>query len=218
MLFRSRILITAGGTREAIDDVRFISNRSSGNQGLALANLASSRGAEVTLISANIAPEKLQKLHGIKVISVVNTEDLQRTLADEFPNCDVLIMAAAVSDAKPINQGGKLKKENYQELKLVPTPDLLAEIAKNRTSQLLIGFAAEEKANLLSEGERKLVQKGLDLIYANDISEGSIFGSDQTSGLLIDNSSVTEITLMSKEQLAYTLLDKVAKRLNSSNV
>ena len=150
-----RILITAGGTREAIDDVRFISNRSSGNQGLALANLASSRGAEVTLISANIAPEKLQQLHGIKVISVVNTEDLQRTLADEFPNCDVLIMAAAVSDAKPINQGGKVKKENYQELKLVPTPDLLAEIAKNRTSQLLIGFAAEEKANLLSEGERK---------------------------------------------------------------
>ena len=213
-----RILITAGGTREAIDDVRFISNRSSGNQGLALANLASSRGAEVTLISANIAPEKLQKLHGIKVISVVNTEDLQRTLADEFPNCDVLIMAAAVSDAKPINQGGKVKKENYQELKLVPTPDLLAEIAKNRTSQLLIGFAAEEKANLLSEGERKLVQKGLDLIYANDISEGSIFGSDQTSGLLIDNASVTEITPMSKEQLAYILLDKVAKRLNSSNV
>ena len=127
-------------------------------------------------------------------------------------------MAAAVSDAKPINQGGKVKKENYQELKLVPTPDLLADIAKNRTSQLLIGFAAEEKANLLSEGERKLVQKGLDLIYANDISEGSIFGSDQTSGLLIDNASVTEITPMSKEQLAYILLDKVAKRLNSSNV
>ena len=127
-------------------------------------------------------------------------------------------MAAAVSDAKPINQGGKVKKENYQELKLVPTPDLLAEIAKNRTSQLLIGFAAEEKANLLSEGQRKLAQKGLDLIYANDILEGSIFGSDQTSGLLIDNASVTEITLMSKEQLAHILLDKVAKRLNSSNV
>ena len=192
--------------------------RSSGKQGLALASLASSRGAEVTLISANIATEKLQHLHGIKVISVVNTEELQRALTDQFPNCDVLIMAAAVSDAKPINQGGKVKKENYQELKLVPTPDLLAEIAKNRTSQLLIGFAAEEKANLLSEGQRKLAQKGLDLIYANDILEGSIFGSDQTSGLLIDNASVTEITLMSKEQLAHILLDKVTKRLNSSNV
>ena len=213
-----RILITAGGTREAIDDVRFISNRSSGKQGLALASLASSRGAEVTLISANIATEKLQHLHGIKVISVVNTEELQRALTDQFPNCDVLIMAAAVSDAKPITQSGKVKKDSYKELKLVPTPDLLAEIAKQKTGQVMVGFAAEEKSNLLLEGQRKLVQKGLDLLYANDISEGSIFGSDQTSGLLIDNSSVTEITPMSKEQLAKFLLDKVAKRLNSSNV
>ena len=213
-----RFLITAGGTREAIDDVRFISNRSSGKQGLALASLASSRGAEVTLISANIATEKLQHLYGIKVISVVNTEELQRALTDQFPNCDVLIMAAAVSDAKPITQSGKVKKDSYKELKLVPTPDLLAEIAKQKTGQVMVGFAAEEKSNLLLEGQRKLVQKGLDLLYANDISEGSIFGSDQTSGLLIDNSSVTEITPMSKEQLAKLLLDKVAKRLNSSNV
>ena len=100
----------------------------------------------------------------------------------------------------------------------MPTPDLLAEIAKQKNSQILVGFAAEEKTNLLLEGQRKLVQKGLDLIYANDISDGSIFGSDHTSGLLIDNSSVTEITPVSKEQLAKLLLDKVAKRINSSNV
>ena len=217
-LVGSRILITAGGTREAIDDVRFISNRSSGNQGLALATLAQARGAEVTLISVNIANEKLQKLHGIKVVQVENTEELQGALIDEFSECDVLIMAAAVSDAKPTPQAGKVKKDKYLDLKLMPTPDLLAEISKSKSRQLMVGFAAEESANLLSEGQRKLAQKNLDLIYANDISEGSIFGSDRTSGLLIDKDLVTEITPMSKEQLANRLLDLVAQRLNSSNV
>ena len=217
-LVRKRILITAGATREAIDDVRFISNRSSGNQGLALATLAQARGAEVTLISVNIANEKLQKLHGIKVVQVENTEELQGALIDAFPECDVLIMAAAVSDAKPTPQAGKVKKDKYLDLKLMPTPDLLAEISKSKSRQLMVGFAAEERANLLSEGQRKLAQKDLDLIYANDISEGSIFGSDRTSGLLIDKDLVTEITPMSKEQLANRLLDLVAQRLNSSNV
>ena len=217
-LVRKRILITAGGTREAIDDVRFISNRSSGNQGLALATLAQARGAEVTLISVNIANEKLQKLHGIKVVQVENTEELQGALIDEFSECDVLIMAAAVSDAKPTPQAGKVKKDKYLDLKLMPTPDLLAEISKSKSRQIMVGFAAEERANLLSEGQRKLAQKNLDLIYANDISEGSIFGSDRTSGLLIDKDLVTEITPMSKEQLANRLLDLVAQRLNSSNV
>ena len=217
-LVGSRILITAGGTREAIDDVRFISNRSSGNQGLALATLAQARGAEVTLISVNIANEKLQKLHGIKVVQVENTEELQGALIDEFSECDVLIMAAAVSDAKPTPQAGKVKKDKYLDLKLMPTPDLLAEISKSKSRQLMVGFAAEESANLLSEGQRKLAQKNLDLIYANDISEGSIFGSDRTSGLLIDKDLVTEITPMSKVQLANQLLDLVAQRLNSSNV
>ena len=217
-LVGSRILITAGGTREAIDDVRFISNRSSGNQGLALATLAQARGAEVTLISVNIAIEKLQKLHGIKVVQVENTEELQGALIDEFSECDVLIMAAAVSDAKPTPQVGKVKKDKYLDLKLMPTPDLLAEISKSKSRQLMVGFAAEESANLLSEGQRKLAQKNLDLIYANDISEGSIFGSDRTSGLIIDKDLVTEIAPMSKEQLANRLLDLVAQRLNSSNV
>ena len=217
-LLGKRLLISAGGTREAIDDVRYISNRSSGKQGLAIAKIAKARGAEVTLISANIGGEKLQHLFGIKVISVVNTEELQRVLNAEFPMHDALIMAAAVSDAKPINRSGKLKKFNFQELKLEPTPDLLAEISKSKQHRLVVGFAAEERGSLLSEGRRKLVQKALDLIYANDISDGAIFGSDETSGLLIDKSTVTEITPMAKEQLANIVLDNVAKRLNSSNV
>ena len=119
-------------------DVRFISNRSSGIQGLALATLAQARGAEVTLISANIANEKLQKLHGIKVIQVENTEELQGALIDEFSECDVLIMAAAVSDAKPTPQAGKVKKDKYLDLKLMPTPDLLAEISKSKSRQIMV--------------------------------------------------------------------------------
>ena len=217
-LLGKRVLITAGGTREAIDDVRYISNRSSGKQGIAIVKMAKARGADVTLISANISEEKLQQLHGVRVISAVNTKELQKILNTEFSTCDALIMAAAVSDAKPTVHGGKLKKVNLQELKLEPTPDLLAEIAKVKKHQLVVGFAAEARENLLSEGKRKLTQKALDLIYANDISEGAIFGSDQTSGLLIDKNSVTEITPTSKEQLANILLDSVAKRLNSANV
>ena len=217
-LLGKRVLITAGGTREAIDDVRYISNRSSGKQGLAIVKMAKARGADVTLISANISEEKLQQLHGVRVISAVNTKELQKILNTEFSTCDALIMAAAVSDAKPTVHGGKLKKANLQELKLEPTPDLLVEIAKVKKHQLVVGFAAEARENLLSEGKRKLTQKALDLIYANDISEGAIFGSDQTSGLLIDKNSVTEITPTSKEQLANILLDSVAKRLNSANV
>ena len=217
-LLGKRVLITAGGTREAIDDVRYISNRSSGKQGLAIVKMAKARGADVTLISANISEEKLQQLHGVRVISAVNTKELQKVLNTEFSTCDALIMAAAVSDAKPTVHGGKLKKANLQELKLEPTPDLLVEIAKVKKHQLVVGFAAEARENLLSEGKRKLTQKALDLIYANDISEGAIFGSDQTSGLLIDKNSVTEITPTSKEQLANILLDSVAKRLNSANV
>ena len=217
-LLGKRVLITAGGTREAIDDVRYISNRSSGKQGIAIVKMAKARGADVTLISANISDEKLQQLHGVRVISAVNTKELQKVLNTEFSTCDALIMAAAVSDAKPTVHGGKLKKANLQELKLEPTPDLLVEIAKVKKHQLVVGFAAEARENLLSEGKRKLTQKALDLIYANDISEGAIFGSDQTSGLLIDKNSVTEITPTSKEQLANILLDSVAKRLNSANV
>jgi len=141
-----KVLITTGGTREAIDDVRFIGNRSSGKQGLAVARIAKARGAEVVLISVNVDTSKES---GISVIKVENTEQLQNALQTEFPKCDVLIMAAAVSDAKPIPAEGKVKKQSYSKLDLVPTPDLLAEIAKQKSSQILVGFAAEESANLL---------------------------------------------------------------------
>lgn len=210
-----KILITTGGTREAIDDVRFIGNRSSGKQGLAIAKAAIARGAEVTVIAANV---DTNSLFNAKKISVTNTAELQSALASNFGTTDVLIMAAAVSDAKPVATEGKVKKSDYKSLELVETPDLLAEISKKKVHQILVGFAAEENANLLQEGKRKLTTKGLDLIYANDIADGAIFGSDKTSGFIIDEKNVEEITPISKESLATRLLDKVVERLNSANV
>ena len=213
-----KILVTAGGTREAIDDVRFIGNRSSGKQGIAIALNAKARGAAVTLIAANIETKKLANLFGVTCFSLENTEQLRNKLLEEFPKCQVLVMAAAVSDARPNQIAGKVKKDDYRELQLIQNPDLLAELSKIRTKQLIVGFAAEESANLLQEGTRKLHSKGLDLIYANDIESGQLFGSDNTSGLIIDNSGYEEIHPMSKQALAVRLLDKVLERLNSANV
>ena len=210
-----RVLVTAGGTREAIDDVRFIGNRSSGKQGIAIAKAAAARGAEVTLIAANI---QNGKVFGVNQIDVVNTSELQSALSANFAKSDVLIMAAAVSDARPIATEGKVKKSDFKNISLIENPDLLAEIAKKKSSQILVGFAAEESANLLQEGQRKLQAKGLDLIYANDIADGEIFGSSSTSGYLIDVNGNEEIHQISKESLATRLLDKVAERLNSANV
>lgn len=210
-----KILITAGGTKEDIDDVRFIGNRSSGRQGLAIARSAQARGALVTLIAANL---ETSDLPGINVIPVRNTEQLGRALFSEFDKCDVLIMAAAVSDVRPEAASGKIKKNDLNQLNLIKNPDLLQEISKIRSNQLLVGFAAEESENLLGEGRRKLREKNLDMIYANDIRSGAIFGSDSTSGVLIDKDNTIEVSNMSKVALAGLLLDVVSKRLQSPNV
>ncbi len=210
-----RILITAGGTKEDIDDVRFIGNRSSGRQGLAIARSAQARGALVTLIAANL---ETSDLPGINVIPVSNTEQLGKALSSEFDKCDVLIMAAAVSDVRPEAASGKIKKNDLNQLNLIKNPDLLQEISKIRSHQLLVGFAAEESENLLGEGRRKLHEKNLDMIYANDIRSGAIFGSDSTSGVLIDRDNTIEVSNMSKVALAGLLLDVVSKRLQSPNV
>ena len=209
------ILVTAGGTREAIDDVRFIGNRSSGKQGLTIAKVAKSRGARVTLIAANV---DTSKIFGVECIQVTNTAQLSQALDKHFPKTDVLIMAAAVSDARPSSTSGKLKKDGYRTIELEQTPDLLANLSKLKQHQVMVGFAAEESGNLISEGKRKLSAKSLDLIYANDIAKGEIFGSDQTSGYLIDGESSTEVGLTTKESLANLLLDKVVQRINFTNV
>ncbi|MEN9698619.1 MAG: hypothetical protein RL448_574 [Actinomycetota bacterium] len=207
-----KFLITLGGTRENIDDVRFIGNRSSGKQGRAIAEVALSRGADVTVIAANSA-----EVAGAKNVVVQNTAELEEALNQNFNECNVLIMSAAVSDAKPkLSVSGKIKKQNFTEIELETNPDLIKNIAKSKRNQLIVGFAAESE-NVFAEGMRKLSAKNLDILYANDIANGAIFGSDFTTGHLIWNESGTtqnvEVTDITKAELASQLLDIVKNKL-----
>ena len=208
-----RILVTLGGTREDIDDVRFIGNRSSGKQGLAIVENAKARGAIVTVINANTS-----EISGVENIQVRSAFELQQALASHFENCDALIMAAAVADARPARSAkGKIKKDNLSSIELEENPDLLTEISRKRKNQILVGFAAESE-NLQGEAKRKLSAKGVDILYANDIREGAIFGSDMTSGYLVwhedGNVQEREVTEATKSDIASQLLDLVQSKLN----
>ena len=171
-LLGKKILVTAGGTREAIDPVRFIANHSTGKQGYAIAKAARNRGAEVVLIAAN---SNLNDLPGVEIVHVSSAEQMQHALSARFPACEILLMAAAVADAKPANASTvKIKKANYQSIELETNPDLLANLSKTRSeNQVLVAFAAETSAidKATIEGAKsKMVSKGADLIYLNDVS------------------------------------------------
>jgi len=211
-LMGKKVLVTAGGTREAIDPVRFIGNRSSGKQGYAIAQAALDRGAEVTILSANV---NLPVPAGASLVEVESTADLQAALKANFDQTNVLVMAAAVADARPSNVATiKLKKDQYQQIALVENPDLVAELASTKTHQIIVGFAAETSLNI-DEAKRKLIAKGLDLIYLNDISTGEIFGSDTTQGLFMKNDGQqVAVAKASKATLANQLLDLVVDKLN----
>ena len=207
-----RVLVTAGGTREAIDPVRYIGNRSSGKQGYAIAQVALDRGAEVTILSANV---NLPDPVGATVVRVESAQDLEHELERHFQNTDLLVMAAAVADARPAQVGAeKLKKDSYREISLVENPDLVAQISQQKRKQIIVGFAAETSLNV-AEANRKLIAKGLDLIYLNDVSTGEIFGSDSTQGVFI-TSDGKEIPVgkSNKATLAGQLLDLVIDKLN----
>ena len=215
-LLGKKILVTAGGTREAIDPVRFIANHSTGKQGYAIAKAARNRGAEVVLISAN---SNLDDLPGVEIVRVSSTEQLEQALDSHFPSCEILLMAAAVADAKPANRSTeKIKKANYQSIELEANPDLLANLSKNRSNkQIVVAFAAETSVidkTSIETARSKMVNKGADLIYLNDVSNGAIFGSDETSGLLIDDNGETiECNNQSKDTLADLLLDRALNKL-----
>ena len=207
-----RVLVTAGGTREPIDPVRYIGNRSSGKQGYAVAQAALDRGAEVTILSANVSlPDPV----GAKVIRVETTKDLEIELERHFQSTDLLVMAAAVADARPAQVGtDKLKKDSYREISLVENPDLVAQISAQKKGQIIVGFAAETSLNI-AEANRKLLAKGLDLIYLNDVSTGEIFGSDSTQGIFItSDSKEIPVGKSNKATLATQLLDLVVDKLN----
>lgn len=212
-----KILVTAGGTREPIDPVRFIGNRSSGKQGYAVALAAAVRGASVQLIAANCA---LPDIEGVEITHVETTAEMAKALAERFSDCEALIMCAAVADAKPARLSEeKIKKHELESIELEPNPDLLAELSRNKkSSQVLVGFAAETQAHL-TNASKKLLEKNLDVLYVNDVSGGAIFGSDSTRGTIISRDGgeivVSEAT---KDTLANVLLDQVSYRLSLPNV
>ncbi len=205
------IVVTAGGTREAIDPVRYIGNRSSGKQGVAVARAAQARGANVTLIAANIPAAQTQ---GLNVINVESADEVSQALDSYFDECDILVMAAAIADARPATRNGqKIKKKFFTTIELVNNPDLLAGLAAKKKGQVLIGFAAET-SDLFASAHAKLVAKDLDLIYVNDVSEGAIFGADETEGtIILKNGTQIEVTKKSKDTLANLLLDYALEQL-----
>ncbi|MGN6586264.1 MAG: bifunctional phosphopantothenoylcysteine decarboxylase/phosphopantothenate--cysteine ligase CoaBC, partial [Solirubrobacterales bacterium] len=204
-----RVLVTAGGTREPIDPVRFIGNRSSGRMGIALAAAAARRGAEVTLVAANVS---LPAPPGVRRIDVETAAQLASAAAEEFQETHVLLMAAAPADFRPATAAaGKLKREGSLELHLEPTEDILASLAAKRASdQTIVGFAAEtakSSEDAIERARGKLQRKGADLIILNDVSNPEIgFESECNAVTLIGAETETEVPIASKDEIAEAIL------------
>ena len=215
-LLGKKILVTAGGTREPIDPVRFIGNRSSGKQGFAIALAAANRGAQVHLITANT---DLPAIDGITTTFVETADQMSAVLKHEFVYADALIMSAAVSDFKVKDAAdSKIHKNEINQLSLTTNEDILNSLGKmKKPNQVTVGFAAETesaKAMIIAAGSAKVEKKNLDLIYVNDVSNGQVFGSDQTSGYILDRTGeITEIPTISKDTLSDILLDQILVKL-----
>jgi phosphopantothenoylcysteine decarboxylase / phosphopantothenate---cysteine ligase len=218
-----KVLVTAGGTREPIDGVRFLGNNSSGRMGLALARAAQARGAEVALVGANLA---LPAPPGIGCRQVMTAAELKRACEEEFPSCDVLLMTAAVADFRPsATENGKIKRIDGTRLELVlePTEDVLAGLAEHRRdAQTLVGFAAEYGERATAAAREKLTAKGVDALVVNDISRQDI-GFDAEANevtilaLAADRTRFSEqhVPRAAKAEIAEAILDAV-ERLRAS--
>ena len=210
-----RLLITAGGTREAIDPVRYIGNRSSGKMGYAIAAVAAERGAEVTLVSG---PVSLAVPAGVKRVSVESALEMREAVLAAFPATDVVIKAAAVADYRPeVVSEQKIKKNSANlTVELTKNPDILAELGKIKTGQFLVGFAAETQ-ELVANATEKLRRKNLDMLVANDVTlPGAGFESETNIvKLLSKDGRVEELPQMSKQSLAGLLLDRVMLQINA---
>jgi phosphopantothenoylcysteine decarboxylase / phosphopantothenate---cysteine ligase len=204
-----RVLVTAGGTREPIDPVRFIGNRSSGRMGIALAAAAARRGAEVTLIAANVA---LPEPPGVRRVDVETAAELAEAAAAELAATHVLLMAAAPADFRAAEPAaGKLERTGNLELSLEPTADILASLSARRgEGQTIVGFAAEHGGEAVERARGKLSRKGADLIVLNDVSNPEIgFESERNAVTLISAAAEREVPIDSKERVAEAILDEV---------
>jgi phosphopantothenoylcysteine decarboxylase/phosphopantothenate--cysteine ligase len=206
-----RVLVTAGGTREPIDSVRYVGNRSSGRMGFAVAEEAARRGADVTVVAANVS---LPHAPGIHYIDVETAAELEQATARAFEYADVLVMAAAVADFKPAGQvEDKIKKQDRDALsiELEPTSDVLATLAeKRRRGQILVGFAAEYGAGGVEEARRKLERKRLDAVVLNDISRADIgFEQPDNEVVIVTAKAEHQVPLAPKADVAAAILDQV---------
>ena len=210
-----KVLVTSGGTREPLDPIRYIGNRSSGKQGYAIACAAAKRGAIVTLISAN---SQVTQVSNLSVINVESAQEMFDQVDKNFDGCDILVMSAAVADAKPSQvSASKIKKGALLSIDLVANPDIIATVSSRKKSQVVIAFAAETSLDI-AEGERKLLAKGADILFLNDVAGSEIFGSGHTQGVILVRSShdvIThhEIERISKDTLADLLLDQALDKL-----
>jgi phosphopantothenoylcysteine decarboxylase/phosphopantothenate--cysteine ligase len=214
------LVVSAGGTREYLDPVRFLGNRSSGLQGYALARAAAARGAEVTLIAANVT---LPDPAGVKVVRVETTAQLRQEVVSAAASADAVVMAAAPADFRPTGVSeSKIKKAadgSAPAIELVQNPDILHEIGTDRAraGQVVVGFAAETgdaTGSVLELARAKLARKGCDLLVVNDVSGGAVFGSpDNEAVILAADGAVVEVSRGSKAALAHVIWDQVLTRL-----
>ncbi|GAA1911361.1 bifunctional phosphopantothenoylcysteine decarboxylase/phosphopantothenate--cysteine ligase CoaBC [Nocardioides marmoribigeumensis] len=214
-----KVVVSAGGTREYLDPVRFLGNRSSGLQGVALARAAVTRGAEVTLVAANVA---LPDPAGVHVVRVETTAELRTEVLAAAAHADAVVMAAAPADFRPAaHSDSKIKKGDdgsAPPLELVQNPDILAELSRERAlpGQVVVGFAAETgdaTGSVLDHARAKLARKGCDLLVVNDVSQGKVFGSpDNEAVVLGSDGTTTSVPLGSKSVLAHVIWDRVASR------
>ncbi len=214
----ARVVVSAGGTREPLDPVRFITNRSSGKQGHAIAVAAARRGADVTLVTSSPLALPPDVASAVRRVDVETAADMEQAMGAAAEGADVVVMAAAVADFRPKRPAGtKLSKEDgIPELVLEPTPDILAGLAaRRRPDQVLVGFAAETH-DALERGRRKLERKGVDLLVVNDVSAaGAGFDHDTNAVVILgSDGSTTEVPLTSKISVANAVLDRVIAHHN----
>ena len=204
-------IVTAGGTREAIDPVRFITNKSSGKMGIAIAEALRDRGSNVTMIHSNLY--KNHRIEGIDYVKIQTAEEMKTEIFNKIEDSDLIVMAAAVGDfrVKTINRN-KLKKDQITNLYLEKNPDILKSI--NKSNIVKVGFAAESE-NLLENAKEKFISKNCNIMVGNDITEeNSGFGSDQNKAIIIEKNNIEKLPLMEKTTLAHIILDKAKNYLS----
>jgi phosphopantothenoylcysteine decarboxylase/phosphopantothenate--cysteine ligase len=216
-LIGRRVVVSAGGTREALDPVRFLGNRSSGRQGYALAMTAVARGAEVTLISANVA---LPDPAGTKIVRVESADELRAAVLEAASGADAVVMAAAVADFRPATMSAsKIKKSDAEPaaIELTLNADVLAELSHadraGRAAQVIVGFAAETD-DVMANGHAKLARKGADLLVVNEVGGGKGFEVADNAGVILgSDGTVTQVPAGPKAALADVVWDLIASRL-----